>query len=124
MQDLESLFQQTQNDYNVIPDFIDQLLETEIYCLGIKNDENKIQFRIFETPEGDQAIPFFLKLDTILQDIGENIEYITINTRKLFEITQGATLILNPTSELSKVFQPEEIKTILDIDQNSIESES
>ena len=32
-------------------------------------------------------------------------------------MTQGATLVLNPTSELSKEFQPEEIKAILEIDE-------
>lgn len=40
-----------------------------------------------------------------------------MNTRQFFEMTKGATLVLNPTSALSKEFQPEEIKAILEIDQ-------
>ncbi|MFW1816189.1 SseB family protein [Acinetobacter guillouiae] len=85
--------------------------------LGAQDQHKKIQFRILETPEGDQAIPFFIELETIQNDIGVDAEYITLNTRQFFEMTQGATLVLNPTSELSKEFQPEEIKAILEIDE-------
>ena len=46
-----------------------------------------------------------------------DVEYIALNTRQFFEMTKGATLVLNPTSALSKEFQPEEIKAILEIDQ-------
>ena len=104
MPNLQQLFTQTQENYELIPEFIDKLLESDIYCLGIKDSDNKLQFRVLETPEGDQAIPFFLELETIHNDIGTDVEYLVLNARKLFEITQGATLVLNPTSNLSKNF--------------------
>ncbi len=117
MSNLQQLFVQTQENYELIPDFIDQLLASEIYCLGTQDKDKNVEFRILETPEGDQAIPFFIELETIQNDIGADVEYIALNTRQFFEMTKGATLVLNPTSALSKEFQPEEIKAILEIDQ-------
>lgn len=115
MTNLQQLFTQTQEDYTLIPDFIEQLLISDIYCLATQDHSQKVEFRVLETPEGEQAIPFFLSLDIIQRDIAENAEYIKINAKQFFEMTQGATLVLNPTSELSKEFQPEEIKAILEI---------
>lgn len=122
MPNLQQLFTQTQENYELIPEFIDQLLVSDIYCLGTKDHNNKLQFRVLETPEGDQAIPFFLELEMIQKEIGTEAEYIVLNTRKLFEITKGATLVLNPTSNLVKEFQPDEITAILSIDDNVDES--
>ncbi|CEI52602.1 hypothetical protein [Acinetobacter bereziniae] len=117
MSNLQQLFVQTQENYELIPDFIDQLLASKIYCLATQDKDKNVEFRILETPEGDQAIPFFIELETIQNDIGADVEYIALNTRQFFEMTKGATLVLNPTSALSKEFQPEEIKAILEIDQ-------
>lgn len=113
---IQELFIQTQENYELIPQFLDQLLEANVYCLGIQDEHNKIQFQILETPDGDQAIPFFLELELIYNAFGSQVEHFTINTRKMFEMTQGATLVLNPTSALSKEFAPEEIQSILNMD--------
>ncbi len=121
MPNLQQLFTQTQENYELIPEFIDQLLVSDIYCLGTQDSDNKLQFRVLETPEGDQAIPFFLELEMIQQDIGTDAEYLVLNARKLFEITKGATLVLNPTSNLVKEFQAEEITQILEIHKNEAE---
>jgi len=121
MPNLQQLFTQTHENYELIPEFIDQLLASDIYCLGTQDNDNKLQFRVLETPEGDQAIPFFLSEEIIHNDLGEDAEYVMINTRKLFEITEGAILVLNPTSELSKEFQPDEITAILSIDSEELE---
>jgi hypothetical protein len=116
---LQKLLTQTQENYELIPFFIEQLLASDVYCLAIQNQEEQIQFRVLETEEGEQAIPFFLSEELILQDLGHDAEYISLNTRKLFEMTLGATLVMNPTSELSKEFQPEDVKAILDIENES-----
>ena len=122
-QELQNLFEQTQENYELIPQFLDQLLETDVYCLGTQDNHHQIQFRVLETPEGDQAIPFFILLETIQNDIGEDAEYVQLNTRKLFEMTKGATLVLNPTSELAKEFLADEIESILNIEQSEIDAE-
>lgn len=113
---LQKLFTQTQENYELIPQFLDQLLEADVYCLGVQDSNKKIQFQILETPDGDQAIPFFLELEAIYNAFGSQVEHFTINTRKMFKMTQGATVVLNPTSELSKEFSPEEIQSILNMD--------
>lgn len=118
MSNLEQLFIDTQKNYELIPDFIEKLLMSDVYCLGVQSIDHTFQFRVLETEEGDKAIPFFLSLEIIQNDLGGDVEYMTINTRQFFEMTQGATLVLNPTSELSKEFQPEEIQAILEIDSD------
>ena len=115
MSNLQQLFTQTQENYELIPDFIDLLLVSDVYCLGKQNPNQRLQFSVLETPDRDQAIPFFSTQEMIYQDLGEDIEYVTLNTRKLFEMTIGATLVLNPTADLTKEFQPEEIQAILAI---------
>lgn len=110
---LQKLFAQTQENYELIPFFIEQLLASDVYCLATQDPDQKIQFRVLETEEGEQAIPFFLALETIQHDFGDETEYLTLNTRKLFEMTLGTTLVMNPTSTLSKEFQSEEVKAIL-----------
>lgn len=116
MANLQKLFTQTQENYELIPQFLDQLLEYEVYCLGVQDVNHKTQFQVLETPDGEQAIPFFLELESIYRAFGSQVEHFTINTRKMFEMTQGATLVLNPTSELSKEFSPQEIQSILNMD--------
>ena len=118
MSNLEQLFIDTQKNYELIPDFIEKLLISDVYCLASQGRHKRVEFRVLETPEGDSAIPFFLSLEIIQNDIGVDAEYIVINTRQFFKMTQGATLVLNPTSELSKEFQPEEIKAILEIESD------
>ena len=53
MSNLQQLFAQTQENYELIPDFIDQLLASEIYCLATQDKDKNVEFRILETPEGD-----------------------------------------------------------------------
>lgn len=113
---LQQLFTQTQENYELIPQFLDRLLDADVYCLGVQDANNKTQFQVLETPDGEQAIPFFLELESIYSAFGSQVQHFTINTRKMFEMTQGATLVLNPTSELFKEFSPEEVQSILDMD--------
>ena len=118
MSNLQQLFNQTQENYELVPEFMEKLLASDIYCLGTEDANNKIQFRLLESPDGAQAIPFFLELETVYRDIGADVEYVSLNAKKFFEMTQGAILVLNPTSELSKEFQPEEITVILGIEND------
>ena len=43
-----------------------------------------------------------------------------MNTRSLFSMTRGATLVLNPTAELAKEFSPEEVESILNMDGDEL----
>lgn len=58
-------------------------------------------------------IPFFTSLDTLKQGIAEECSYLALPARSLFEMTQGAELVLDPGSEFGKEFTPDEIVHLL-----------
>ncbi|RLL35709.1 enhanced serine sensitivity protein SseB [Acinetobacter cumulans] len=109
---LANLFLQASEDPELTPQFLQQLLMADIYALGTEQTNGRIQFRMLETEHGEQAIPFFLDADTIYTDLGDE-PFIHLPTRKLFEMTQGAILVLNPTSDVSKEFSHQEIDFLL-----------
>ena len=74
-QNLQDAFEQTQQNYELIPQFINELLDSEVFCLGTQDQDKNFQFRMLESADGDQAIPFFLSLDMIHSDVGEDAEY-------------------------------------------------
>ena len=119
-QNLQDAFEQTQQNYELIPQFINELLDSEVFCLGTQDQDKNFQFRMLQSADGDQAIPFFLSLDMIHSDVGEDAEYFKMNTRSLFSMTRGATLVLNPTAELAKEFSPEEVESILNMDGDEL----
>lgn len=119
-QDLQTLYEQTQQNYELIPQFITELLDAEVFCLGTQDNAKNYQFRMLESADGEQAIPFFLSLEMIHSDVGEDAEYFTMITRQLFSMTKGATLVMNPTSDLAKEFSPEEVNSILNMDVDEL----
>ena len=109
---LTNLFVQASENPELTPVFLQQLLNAEIYALGVEQANGRFQFRMLQTEQGEQAIPFFLSTEIIYADLGDE-PFVHLPARKLFEITQGAILVLNPTSEVSKEFSPQEIDFLL-----------
>ena len=64
-QELEALFMQTIDQPELMTKFLKELLIADIYCIGDDSDQSNILFRMLETPEDEQAIPFFLTADTL-----------------------------------------------------------
>lgn len=64
----------------------------------------------------DGRVPVFTSKERIFDNgiIKRYVDLVEINAKKLFEITKGATLILNPYSKYNKKIVPEEIEQILD----------
>ena len=114
-QNLENLMNDLENQPENIPQFLKALLDAEVFCLAKKDENNQIQFRLLETEDGDKAIPFFLSLQTIHNDLGTEVEFLELTTRELFETTKGSILVLNPTSDISKEFSPKEIQFLLEV---------
>ncbi|MBI1453081.1 MULTISPECIES: SseB family protein [Acinetobacter] len=109
---LANLFLQASENPELTPVFLQQLLNVEIYALGSEQVNGRYQFRMLQTEQGEQAIPFFLSKEMIYADLGDE-PFVHLPARKLFEITQGAILVLNPTSDVSKEFSPLEIDFLL-----------
>lgn len=60
--------------------------------------------------EGQPAVPFF----TSESRLPERAKYLRLSAKAFFEMTRGATLVLNPGSAYGKGFFPEEVARLLD----------
>ena len=45
-QNLQDAFEQTQQNYELIPQFINELLDSDVFCLGTQDQDKNFQFRI------------------------------------------------------------------------------
>ena len=115
---LQQMYETTLNHPEQYPAFYQQLLSSEVYCLGARDEQQHLHFQLLQTEQGEQAIPFFLSLTMLQQDVGADAEFVILNAEKLLIITKGATLVMNPTSEDSKEFLPDEVDVILNFSKN------
>jgi hypothetical protein len=128
MNQLENKLQFALNDPKNAPDFISELLQAEIYCLGHVleddhhhhhehgegcNHETEISIVHWEDESGHSYLPFFTSLDAMTDVVGEDEEYICLTGLDFLAITEGETLILNPESELEWSFSPEEVSKLI-----------
>ena len=111
---LQQLYETTLDHPEQYQDFFQQLLSSQVFCLGERDEHQQLHFQLVQTDDGEQAIPFFLNLAMLQQDVGLNAEFVMISAEKLFTITKGATLVMNPTSEHPKEFLAEEVEAILE----------
>lgn len=111
---LQHLYESTLDHPEQYKDFYQQLLASQVYCLGERDAEQHLHFQLMEKEQGEQAIPFFLSLAMLQQDVGADAEFVMISAEKLFAITKGASLVMNPTSEHPKEFLADEIDAILE----------
>jgi len=66
--------------------------------------------------DGHQFIPFFSSQETLRLYVREQVQYLALPARALFEITKGAELVLNPGSPYHKTFTPDEVVFLLTTD--------
>jgi hypothetical protein len=108
------------------PQFCEVLLSSQVFLLGTTgvpgtdgevNLEagSKIQIQHWEKADGSPVIPFFSSLEVLQKSINSEESYLALPVRSLFEMTQGATLFLNPKSDYGKEFVPEEVAHLLSI---------
>ncbi|MFT3805636.1 enhanced serine sensitivity protein SseB C-terminal domain-containing protein [Arenimonas sp.] len=108
------------------PAFYDALLASTVYVIGRVGDDasatqgeatlaagDQVQLQNWNRPDGSPVIPFFSSLDTLRQGIAEECPYLALPARSLFEMTQGAELVLDPGSDYGKEFTPDEIGNLL-----------
>jgi len=114
------------------PEFYRVLLDSPVFVLGSTDDEamgekyleegSSLSLVNWEKEDGGSVIPFFSSFDTLQASIEEDVNYLELPARALFEMTQGAHLIMNPHSEFGKEFLPDEVALLLD-DQLGTQSE-
>lgn len=118
---LEDLLKKAIEEPSYRPEFYNRLLTDDLTIITINNElksnEEEImqddQIKIASFPEGQ--IPMFTSKERIFDQgiITDEVDVLQLTGKHLFEITQGATLVLNPYSEYGKEFLPEDVEILL-----------
>lgn len=101
-------------DASAEPAFMAALLDATVYVHAPLNDRpGNLRLVSFPHPQtGAYLVPFFSDRRQAEEASSPRIRIIGLTGRKLFEITAGATLILNPNQRYC-LFYPEEIAVLL-----------
>ncbi|MCP4160543.1 MAG: enhanced serine sensitivity protein SseB [Deltaproteobacteria bacterium] len=113
------------------PEFCKVLLNSTVYVITPDNQMgetedaiisagSKIEIEFWQKPDGTQIIPFFSSLQLLQNSIEQELSYIKLPAKSLFEITLGTTLFLNPNSDYGKEFVPGEVETLLSVGLSQI----
>jgi SseB protein C-terminal domain/SseB protein N-terminal domain len=106
------------------PAFYEALLAATIFVIGSTGDDaasgeqvltagSKIQLQNWSKPDGSFVIPLFTSLDALRKAVDNEVGYLALPARGLFEITAGAVLVLDPGADYGKEFHPDEIQQLL-----------
>ncbi len=97
------------------PEFIDCLLQSRVWVIGeCEPDNGQLMLNEIRNSEGHTVIPFFSSpaaADLLDIDIPN---LVGLPARALFELTRGASLLLNPGSDIGKEFLPSEVAELLE----------
>jgi hypothetical protein len=119
---LESLLAAAANEPTRAPEFVSELLQATVIVPGVVSEaEGGGQTATFPPllgPNGAPVQPFFTSEERLHETIaaipGYEGRYIGLPCRAFWEMTRGATLVLNPHSSHGKEFLPGEIAHVLD----------
>lgn len=105
------------------PAFYRLLLDSQVYVLGQSESGGegvhtlqaggRISIENWTRQDGSPVIPFFSSVEALQRAIAQESRYLGLPARSLFEMTRGATLVLDPKSEFGKEFVPGEIDALL-----------
>ena len=115
------------------PEFYRLLLESEVYVIGqtdVPGDGKttipagaKLSVVNWEKKDGKPFIPFFSSFEALQSVLKAEAKFVAMPARNFFEITRGATLILNPALSHGKEFFPTEIDALLATGVNHVATE-
>lgn len=124
---LETLFLQATHEPAFRAEFLKKLLDSNIYFPGSTGhadlqqveevylkEATPLQIKSWPNEEYGQVIPFFTSLDKMRLTLDSNENFICMSCKVFFTMTLGSLLILNPESDASKEFNPEEISDLLE----------
>jgi len=120
---LEIALRLATDDPGCRPDFYKALLEAKVFIIqhaghpreGKRRAEagESIAIRHWVRDDDSPIIPFFSSLEALQSAITEEVTYMELPAKALFEMTQGAALVLNPNLKYGKEFPPDEIEALL-----------
>jgi hypothetical protein len=104
------------------PEFLQVLLNSTVYALGSAQPGqgsatleagSQVALQHWKRRDGTRIIPFFSSLEVLRGTIEAEQPYLALAAKSLFEMTLGATLLLNPNSRYAKEFVPDEVRHLL-----------
>ena len=109
--------------------FYDVLLNWHVFVVGTTGQDNpdggaqvvlagdQVHIQEWQNDAGEKVVPFFSSLEMmrLAMDGQGEVPYMEMESGVLFELTAGMTLVMNPKSECSKVFPPEEVERLLGV---------
>ena len=105
------------------PDFYRLLLQADVFIIGQTSRggtgevtlaaDNELRIEKWQRQDGSPVIPFFTSQAALQRALDHEANYVALPARELFEMTRGATLVLNPKSPHGKEFYPNEIDALL-----------
>ncbi len=118
--ELERIFIEGVDDHHKRNDFYKLLLESDLYFIGNLEqnegeEERKMQLSIF-TIQGREMAPFFTslkKLEKTAEGREGGIKYVQGKFKDICKLQTEFPFIMNPGHIMVKIFEPEEIKDIL-----------
>lgn len=126
---LEELFLQALHEPAYRAEFLEQLMNSDIYFPGSteQTDDSQTQERYLEenstvnikswpNEQYGRIIPFFTSLEKMSLAFESHENFICLSCKVFFKMTQGSLLILNPESNAIKEFTPYEIQYLLEGD--------
>lgn len=112
------------------PDFCRMLLESKVFTIGHTDASGDgrglipagaiIALVNFEKSDGTRFVPFFTSLEALQRAVREEVRYLAMPASSFFEITRGATVVLNPGVNYGKEFLPDEVDALLAVGVNHI----
>lgn len=128
---LETLLRLAADEPAHRPEFYNVLMQSEVFILGSTGQldgrgavqleaGDQLKIKHWQKPDGAPIIPFFTSLAILQQALDAEETYVALPASSLFEMTQGATLFLNPKSEYGKEFMPPEIEQLLSNGMNQV----
>ncbi len=110
--------------------FYEKLLESDVFVLGGDdaqvgediNESDTLSLLEWESEEGVRAIPFFTKYEMLEKAVGSDHLYLPLRGDVLFATVPDMNLVMNPGFDASKMFTPQEIAMILNVDFNMADS--
>ncbi len=113
MRSIEQLKSRAVEDSREEPKFFRALLDATVFVhRPVSDDSARLRLIQFVRPDGMTVLPFFSREDEADRAAQQAARVIAMTGRQLFELTRGATLMLDP-NDVSCTLYPEEIAALL-----------
>jgi len=94
--------------------FFRELLVSTVFAqVPSSDDSGQLRFIQFISPEGETLLPFFTDQTKARQAGDGSAKVVEFDGRTFFELTLGATLVMNPNDRWCKLY-PDEVRVLLD----------